>query len=348
MKNILTAIGNPMLNHKLKEMEDYQVLTEDIKTDEELIEWLERMEQVDILFLCSQIIRNYSVDEFIEMVRKIQKDILIFFFKGENIESSVKEDDYLKIYNSLDFDFKIFEKILQQIFKKNIRKCTSKIIAVSGASGIGKSTFSTFLAKNVENKGMKTLLVDFDIEQNQIRTILKIKKQPKYVDHIKDMIINVDKNLDVLCHLDFLFPSKNEIDFFKIQEILNQLKEEYNLIIIDTSSRLENEYTKRIFYNSNEIIFLLEPNILGVKKSENMLEIFENDWKIDSSKIKIILNKANMYQISDDIIEEIFPNIKLLGKMKYMDSYNLMINKNIDKKEIKKEYEKIYKKIYGI
>lgn len=207
----------------------------------------------------------------------------------------------------------------------------------------GKSTFSTFFAKNVENK--KILLIDFDLNENQIRTILKIKKQPQFKNNIKNMIINVNKNFDVLCHLDFIFSNQSEPDFFRIQEILNELKNEYELMIIDTSSKLENEYTKRIFYQSDEIIFLLEPNILGIKKSKNMLEIFENDWKISSEKIKIILNKTNIYQISDMIIEELFPDIKLLGKMKYHDAYNLMINKNVDKKEIRKEYERIWRKI---
>ncbi len=195
---------------------------------------------------------------------------------------------------------------------------------------------------------MKILLIDFDLEESQIRTLLKIKKQPQYTNNIRDLAINVTKNFDVLCHMDYLFSNKDEINYIKIQEIINQLKEEYNFIIIDTSSKLENEYTKRIFYNSNEILFLLEPNILGVKKSKNMLEVLENDWKIASSKIKIILNKSNMYQISDAILEELFPEIKFIGKMKYMDSYNLMINKSVYKREIKREYEKIYRKIYSI
>lgn len=214
--------------------------------------------------------------------------------------------------------------------------------------GFGKSAFSTFLAKNVEDRNMKILLIDFDLEESQIRTLLKIKKQPQYTNNIRDLAINVTKNFDVLCHMDYLFSNKDEINYIKIQEIINQLKEEYNFIIIDTSSKLENEYTKRIFYNSNEILFLLEPNILGVKKSKNMLEVLENDWKIASSKIKIILNKSNMYQISDAILEELFPEIKFIGKMKYMDSYNLMINKSVYKREIKREYEKIYRKIYSI
>lgn len=344
MKTILTAVGNSMLNKKISQMEDYNVLTKDISNDEELIEWLERCKNIDVLFLHSNIIKHYKIDEFIKIIRKLQENIIIIFFPDKNAKINIKEDEHLKIYTNLEMDWKVLEDILKKTIKKDNEKCNSKIITISGASGVGKSTFCTFFAKNVQNT--KTLLIDFDLDENQIRTILKIKKQPKFIDDIKSLIINVDKNLDVLCHLDTVFSNKEEINFIKIQEMFNQLKEEYNSIIIDTSSKLENEYTKRIFYNSDDVIFLLEPNILGVKKSKNMLEVFENDWKLDSSKIKLVLNKTNIYQISEAILEELFPNMKLLGSIKYKDCYNLMINKNINKREIKKEYEKIYKRIY--
>lgn len=136
MKKVLTAIGNPMLNNKLKNIKDCNLLTDDFKTDEELIEWLERKEEVDILFLCSNIIQKYTADEFIEIIRKIQENIFIVFFKGEDIESSVKENNNLKIYNTLDLDLEIFEKILQKQINKNIREYTSKVIAISGANGV--------------------------------------------------------------------------------------------------------------------------------------------------------------------------------------------------------------------
>lgn len=198
----------------------------------------------------------------------------------------------------------------------------------------------------MENINTKTLLIDFDLDENHIRTIMKIKRKPKYINNIKDLIINIGKNFDVLCHLDYIL--KNEIDFFQLQEMLNKFKKEYNLIIIDTSSHLESQYTKKIFYNSDNIIFLVEPNILGVKKAKNILEVLENDWRISDDKLKIILNKTSIYQISDGVIDELFPNIKVIGKIKYNDTYNLMINRNINKREIKKEYQKIYKKLYDI
>jgi len=198
----------------------------------------------------------------------------------------------------------------------------------------------------VENKDAKTLLIDFDLEANQIRTLFKNKKNLKYFERVEDGIVTINKNLDILCNLDFIFRSTEQIDYLQIKEIIEKLKEKYNLIIIDTSSNCKNEYTKKVFYNCDNIIFLLEPNIIGIKKGKDLLEIFESDWKIPTSKIKLIINKSNIYQISEEIINELFPNIELIGKMNYNDCYNLMINRNIDKKEINKEYKRIYKKIY--
>ena len=345
MRKILTAIGNPMLNQKIKKLENYQVLLDDIGSDDELLQFLEREETVEILFLCKNVITHYSVEKLIEMIRKLQENIFIVLFNKENSKETVKEDENLKFYHTLDLDLADFEKHLPKAKITPIQNYTSKIIAISGASGIGKSTFSTFLAQNVENKKTKTLLVDFDLDENHIKTILKLKKNPEAQENIKNMIVSVNKNLDVLYNLKNIFPKQENANFFTLQKMMNELKKEYQLILIDTSSNLENDYTKRIFYHSQKIIFLVEPNILGIKKAKNILEVIENDWKIANEKINIVLNKTNMYEISQNIMQELFPDMKIIGKMKYFDSYNLMINRDIHKKEIKKEYEKIYKKI---
>lgn len=117
-------------------MENYQVLGNDITKDEELIEVLEREQNIEFLFLCSGIITHYKVEEFIKIIRKLQSDIHIIFFQKENVESSLKEDDNLKIYTSLEMDWKILESIFQKAMRKSIQTCTSKVVAVSGASGV--------------------------------------------------------------------------------------------------------------------------------------------------------------------------------------------------------------------
>lgn len=347
MLKIITAIGNDILNKRLKEIENYNVITDDLKQESEILDWLEREENIDVLILCSKIINNYSIDDFIELVKELQEDIKIIWFNLgiENIEN-MNENDMLKIYTTFDIDWSMLKNELEKNEKvKVIEEGTAKIIAVTGSSGIGKSTFSTFFAKSVDKEKEKILLIDFDLEQNCLRTLLKIKKYPRDVKNIKDRIIKIDKNFDVLYNLDEYFFNLEEFDFLQVQKILNELKHEYSLIIIDTSSKIELDYVRRIFYNSSEILFLIEPNILGVKKAHKMLEVFTDDWNISERKIKLVLNKANMYQISDNVIEELFKNYELIGKIKYNDLYNLMINKDICKNEIKKEYQKIYEKV---
>ena len=344
LKKVITAIGNSSLNEELNKNKKCNVLCEDIDSDERLLEIFEK-EKIDILFLSSQIIDDYNVEELFKIILNMHPEVHIVFFNVNKTDFEIEKNKKIKVYENVEINKEELEEILEYEEEKNQHEC--KVISVFGTRGIGKSTFSTFLAKNVDKTKNKTLLIDFDIYENNIKTILKIKKGPKFMGQIKDLIITKEKNFDVLCDLNLYFNDKEKIDFFKVHQILGELKNEYDLIIIDTSSNFQNEYTKRIIYNSQEVIFLIEPNILGLKKAKNILEILEYDWKIDNSKIKIVINKSNIYQISESIIEEIFPNIKIIGKIKYNDAYNLMINRSVDKKEIMKEYEKICEKVLG-
>ena len=74
-----------------------------------------------------------------------------------------------------------------------------------------------------------------------------------------------------------------------------------NLIIIDNSSECFFEYTKEILNKSDDIFFLVEPNIIELKKSRNLLDIYINKWKIKKEKINIIFNKININSIDDKI-----------------------------------------------
>lgn len=344
MKKVITAIGNNKLNEKLKEYKECEVLSDDINTEEKLLEFLEN-EEINILFISSLIIQEYNVQELFKIIMNMHPEIFIVFFNVDKMGFEQGKNLKIKVFEDIQIQKEELEELINREEENMQNGC--KVISVFGARGIGKSTFSTFFAKNVEKSNLKTLLIDFDLDENSIKTILKIRKNPKFTGNVKDLIITKEKNFDVLCDLNIIFPQGEKIDFFKVHEIIGVLKKEYDLIIIDTSSNFDNEYTKRIFYNSQDVFFLIEPNILGIKKAKSILEVLENDWKIDMSKIKMIINKSNIYQISESIIEEIFPSLKIYGKIKYNDAYNLMINRSVDKKEIVKEYVKIGEKVVG-
>lgn len=96
-------------------------------------------------------------------------------------------------------------------------------------------------------------------------------------------------------------------------------------------------------------MFLLEANLLEIKKAQNLLKIYIEEWKISKERFNLIINKYNENSVDDVIINNIFSEYKILGKIKMNKKYNNLINKNYKNKlfqnNLKKEYKKITNKI---
>ena len=211
----------------------------------------------------------------------------------------------------------------------------------------------------MENKN-KILIIDFDIFNNSLHTILGIKKYPEKIKNkiknnnlldeikIEDLIIKINNKLDLISGINLLFDSKYKISSIKIKNILEKLKQIYEIIIIDTSSECFFDYTKEIIKNSNVNIFITEANLLEIKKAKNLLNIYINDWNIPQNNFNILFNKYNENSIDISILKNIFSGFSILGKLDINSKYNLLINKNnINslEKNLKNEYLKINKKI---
>ena len=252
-----------------------------------------------------------------------------------------EENKSKKINNKIKNN--LFEKLNNKYLNKKIAKREKEIISISGPNGVGKSIITVNLAKVMALKKEKILIIDFDILNNNIHTILGVKKHSiKKNYEIENLIIKVNKNIDLLSTTEFLFGSKEKIDINKIENTINKLKEKYNKIIIDTSSECFFDFTKTIIKLSNKNIFVTDTNILEIKKAKELLNIYINNWKIKKNKFNILFNKYNKESISINILKELFCEFNIIGFLKYNSKYNKLINKNnrfnlIDKK-LKKEY----------
>ena len=252
--------------------------------------------------------------------------------------------------NSLNINNKILNIFNIKKHKKTINY-KNKIISVVGTNGVGKSIFSSILSKLIKNK--KILLIDFDIFNQSINSIFNVKRNEKNIqknilkNNINKLIIKANKNIDLLCATDILFDGENKIEKNKIKEMLEKFSNKYDLIIIDTTSECFFDYTKEILQKSDIIIFLLESNLIELKKSKNLLDIYINKWKINKEKFNIIFNKENINSIDPKILKTLFSDFNILEKIKLNNKFNLIINNNlkiIDKK-IKKKFEIIIKKL---
>lgn len=212
-----------------------------------------------------------------------------------------------------------------------------------GYLGVGKSIFTINLAISIKNK--KILIIDLDIFNNCIHTILGIKLINKNKSNLKKYIIKYNKNIDLISISQIL--EKNDIE--KIKEFLNNLPREYDYIFIDTSLECFENQNKKLMKKSYLNIFLIEPNLTDIKKAQRILEIYNKEWKIKKEFINIIFNKYNINSIKEKILKRLFEEYKIIGKINYDLDYNLLINKNYKCKNkiknIKKEYAEIIKKL---
>ena len=398
MKKIITAIGDEILNKKLKKENDFEVTIEDIQYKEGIIEYLEKESNIDFLIISELLPGNIEIKKLIEKIKNINSSIeIILFLENKNIElenylyakgiynifynNQIEIEEIIKIINNnknieINNELKeikqmllekqnnkinnkkVYLKKLINIFnkKQNSDLKENKIISITGTNGVGKSIYTINLANSLLNNKNKILIIDFDVLNNSLHTILGIKKYSQKIQNkiknnnllkeikIEELIIKINSKMDLISGINLLFDSKYKISSEKVKNILLKLKEKYDVIIIDTSSECFFDYTKEIIKNSNLNIFILEANLLEIKKAKKLLDIYINNWEIPQKNINILFNKYNENSIDISILKKVFSGFNILGKLSFNPKYNLIINKNnINKlnKNLKKEYLKI-------
>ena len=219
-----------------------------------------------------------------------------------------------------NYNFKKYYKKLNKIKNNKVenKKNNPRIISFIGDKKSGK-TILIILISFILNK--KILIISFN-KNKEINIMLGLKNN-NYEELIK---INKKINL-IKCKEESLSRKDIQKEFLK-----------YNFIFIDTSNLLEINLIKKI---TNEFILILEPNLIGINNSKKIIE--KNN--LNNKKIKIIINKNNIYSINKYLIKFIFSQNKIIGKINYNNYFNYLINKNfkIINLKIKKEILKIIK-----
>ena len=195
------------------------------------------------------------------------------------------------------------------------------IICVIGTNEVERSIFTVSLANLLMDKN-KVLIIDFDILNNNLHEILGIKKYSQKIRNkiknnnllkeikIQELIFKINYKIDLISGMNLLFDSKYKISNKKIKNILLKLKEEYDVIIIETSSECFFDYTKEIINNSELNFFILDANLLEIEKAKKLLNMYIEKWKIN-----IIFNTYNINSTQISILKNTFNEFKILEKI---------------------------------
>lgn len=361
----ITALGNPKKSNELKEY-NINIISNDIQYKEGIIEYLECNPKVDYVIIDEKIPGNLKINEIIFHIRKINKKIKIILISDSEekitVHKIIKEPNIKEIAQIINNE-NVFNKKqipINDFFSEKTKE--AEIIIILGANGIGKTVFSILFAKKQKEK--KSLIIDFDILNINLHQLFIINEKNKInsnnnsnynnnekhnyneKNQIKNYIIHSKNNIDFLSGINLIFNSKNQLSPSKIKNIIKKLKTEYDNIMIDTSAESLLEYTKELLNISNRAIFISGANLLEIKKSKRLLEIYNNEWNINKQKINIVFNKYSNNSIDDDVLRNIFKKYNIAGKIKLNQYYDAAINKRLENiSSIEKEIEIINKNI---
>lgn len=188
------------------------------------------------------------------------------------------------------------------------------IVITSGKGGVGKTTTTANIGTGLAILGNKVVVVDTDIGLRNLDVVMGLENRIVYdiVDvvektcRLKQGLIR-DKRFDGL----FLLPAaqtkdKTAVNPEQMLELINELKEEFDYIIIDSPAGIEQGFQNSIA-GADEAFIVTTPEISAVRDADRVIGLLEaqglNNPKLIINRIRHDMVKRGDMMNVDDIID---------------------------------------------
>lgn len=173
------------------------------------------------------------------------------------------------------------------------------LITIIGKGGSGKSTLASIIAKVISSQGSQTLLTQAETRYAVIqRRFDKSIGNSMYYGYLNgfqggEFFVQAQRNLYLLSMADYDdFRSFNEIDEDILNSSIDSLMENFDTIVVDGTSRVNDQLTMNYIKRSDVIINLVDSSIDGIA-----YDLAHKDlYKIDVFKRTKFLNVLTRYK----------------------------------------------------
>lgn len=175
-----------------------------------------------------------------------------------------------------------------------------------------------------DNKiNIKNLKLEKEILKNKI---YKFKNFYNIEKNINNILKNYNKNIKIL-NINKL--NKNYFKIKYLNKIIKYFKNKFNYIFLEINyeEKIKNKKLKKeIIKNIDKNLIILEPNKLGILRTEKIIKKLNI---IEREKINIIINKKSKNSINKEIINKYFNNYKILTIINNNSMFEKMINSKL-------------------
>lgn len=156
------------------------------------------------------------------------------------------------------------------------------ITVTSGKGGVGKSTSTANIATALASLGKKVVAVDFDIGLRNLDMILGLENRIVYdvVDVMEghcnlSQALIADKRTKGL----YFIPAsqtkdKNVLDKDKVRRLIDELKEQFDFILIDSPAGIESGFEHSIMLADRAVI-ITTPEVSAVRDADRVIGIMD-------------------------------------------------------------------------
>lgn len=205
------------------------------------------------------------------------------------------------------------------------RKLIDNVVIITNASGgTGASTLASNIAYMAGEKDMRVLLIDLNILlpiQYNYFNIKQAIEKPDLVSFLTghnalgESIVNTRKNISLLFAnnrglMDYI-NTESDLSVANFLSGLDNLRELYDLILIDAPMRIEHTLINSAFYVSDQIYIVWDEGISCIANTEKIRQNMAFAGIDVYTKMRVILNKRTSIHYSDYPFKKL--NIELVG-----------------------------------
>jgi pilus assembly protein CpaE len=177
------------------------------------------------------------------------------------------------------------------------------IVVYSPTGGAGCTTLATSLVSGLTKEGIRTLLIDADLQFGDVATFLNLKPQQTLVDvietandldidYFENILTNHDSGIKVL-----LGPARPAMGV-EIRDqhaetlgtLIDSIRGYYDFIVIDTSKSIDN-VTAMLLEKASKVVVVINPSLPSIKNTRLILDWFDATG-FPPEKTCLVVNKA--------------------------------------------------------
>lgn len=272
-----------------------------------------------------------------------------------------KTSEWLNSFNTNhQQEINSFVSAKKEFQKISTPKVTTTISVTGGKGGVGKTSVSLKMAKELANQGMKVLLIDCDY--NLSNTAIKLGVP---VNNTFYSLVSAQKTFEECLYMDgnfhLLSACNGSIDLFdsnfRLEEIIIDIitahKKEYDFILLDCPAGLSRESLTLNGYCDHRIV-VVTPDRASVTDSYSLIKVLNKKFGVNQNHLLVnMVNSSSQYEkvvktLSETIENYLGCRTKILGAIKKLDvptnqfdEYFLSGGKNIHHRNFLKVVSKL-------